>query len=163
MVESWCRPRGLAPWKLLRICILRSLNLGLILPNNMWMLMHLSCALQYKVTGCMIKICLYPHPALRCFWKDPLMTTLPPPPPHFKHLSLLPCLPSTTPPPLKNFDHTQENPKGPKFSVLKFLIRKKNVYVYIVLAGQYFLNLKGKQFKSHRSVPGSPLHVTTSE
>ena len=24
---------------------------------------------------------------------------------------------------------SQENPKGPKFSILKFLIRKKNVYV----------------------------------
>ena len=29
-----------------------------------------------------------------------------PPPPHFKHLSLLPPSPSTTPPPPKNFDHT---------------------------------------------------------
>ena len=48
--------------------------------------------------------CLYPPPILRCFWKDPLMT----PPPHFKHLSLLPPSPSTTPPPPpKNFDCTQ--------------------------------------------------------
>ena len=41
--------------------------------------------------------CLYPPPVLRCVWKDPLMT----PPPHFKHLSLLPPTPSTTPSPLK--------------------------------------------------------------
>ena len=30
----------LAPWKLQRICIVRHLNLGLILPNNTWMVMH---------------------------------------------------------------------------------------------------------------------------
>ena len=40
--------------------------------------------------------CLYPSPVFRCFWKDPLMT-LHPPPPHFKHPSLLPPSPSTTP------------------------------------------------------------------
>ena len=57
---------------------------------------------------------------------------------------------------------SQENPKGPKFSILKFFIRKKCV-CSIVPAGQYFSNLKGKQFKSHRSVPRSTLHVTTSE
>ena len=52
--------------------------------------------------------CIYPTPVLRCFWKDPLITPLPPPP-HFKHPSLLPPSPSTTPsppPPKKNFDHT---------------------------------------------------------
>ena len=32
--------RGLAPWKLQRICILRYLNQGLILHNNTWMVMH---------------------------------------------------------------------------------------------------------------------------
>ena len=36
MVESWWR----SPWKLQRICILRYLILGLILPNNRWMVMH---------------------------------------------------------------------------------------------------------------------------
>ena len=40
MVESWWRFRGLGPWKLQRICILRYLILGLILPNNRWMVMH---------------------------------------------------------------------------------------------------------------------------
>ena len=40
MVESWWRSRGRAPWKLQRICILWYLNLGLILPNNSWMVMH---------------------------------------------------------------------------------------------------------------------------
>ena len=40
MVESWWRSRGLAPWKLQRICILQYLILGLILPNNRWMVMH---------------------------------------------------------------------------------------------------------------------------
>ena len=40
MVGSWWRSRGLATWKLQRICILRYLILGLILPNNRWMLMH---------------------------------------------------------------------------------------------------------------------------
>ena len=45
---------------------------------------------------------------------------------------------------------SQENPKGPKFSILKFFIRKKCV-CSIVSAGQYFSNLKGKRFKSHRS------------
>ena len=40
MVESWWRFRGLALWKLQRICILWYLNLGLILPNNTWMIMH---------------------------------------------------------------------------------------------------------------------------
>ena len=38
--RSWWRSRGLAPWKLQRICILRYLILGLILPNNRWMVMH---------------------------------------------------------------------------------------------------------------------------
>ena len=40
MVESWWTSRELAPWKLQRICILRYLNLGLILPNNTWMVTH---------------------------------------------------------------------------------------------------------------------------
>ena len=40
MVESWWRFRGLSLWKLQRICILRYLILGLILPNNRWMVMH---------------------------------------------------------------------------------------------------------------------------
>ena len=40
MVESWWRSRGLAPWKLQRICILRYLILGLILSNNRSMVMH---------------------------------------------------------------------------------------------------------------------------
>ena len=40
MVESWWRSRGLAPWKLQRICILRYLILGLMVPNNRWMVMH---------------------------------------------------------------------------------------------------------------------------
>ena len=40
MVESWWRSRGLALWMLQRICILRYLILGLILPNNKWMVMH---------------------------------------------------------------------------------------------------------------------------
>ena len=40
MVESWWRSRGRAPWKLQRICILRYLGLGLILPNNTWIVMH---------------------------------------------------------------------------------------------------------------------------
>ena len=38
--------------------------------------------------------CLYPPPVFRCLCKDPLMT---PPPPHFKHPSLLP---PPHPPPL---------------------------------------------------------------
>ena len=42
-------------------------------------------------------------PCFKMFLKDPLMN---PPPPHFKHLSLLPLFPSTTPCPPKNFDHT---------------------------------------------------------
>ena len=33
MVKSWWRSRGLALWKLQRICILRYLNLGLIFPT----------------------------------------------------------------------------------------------------------------------------------
>ena len=59
---------------------------------------------------------------------------------------------------------SQENPKGPKFSILKFLSEKKCV-CSIVPAGQYFSNLKLEsfKFKSHRSVPRSTLHVTTSE
>ena len=40
MVESWWRSWGLAPSKLQRICILRYLNLVLILPNNTWMVTH---------------------------------------------------------------------------------------------------------------------------
>ena len=46
-----------------------------------------------------------PTPCFKMFWKDSLMT-----PPHFKHPSLLPPSPhspSTSPPPLENFDHTQ--------------------------------------------------------
>ena len=70
--------QGLAPWKLQRICILRYLNLGLILPNNTWMVLHF---FQFH-----------------CSTKS------------------------------------QENPKGPKFSILRFLIRKKCVFS-IVLAG----------------------------
>ena len=42
---------------------------------------------------------------------------------------------------------SQENPKGTKFSILKFLIRKKCVCC-IVLARYYFSDLKGKQCKS---------------
>ena len=37
--------------------------------------------------------CLHPPPVLRCFWKDPLMTLISPPP-HFNHLSLLPPSPT---------------------------------------------------------------------
>ena len=106
VVKSWWRSRGLATWKLQRICILWYLNPGLLLPYNMWMVMH------------------FFH--VHCSKKS------------------------------------QENPKGPKFSILKFFIRKKCV-CSIVPVGQYFSNLKGKQFKSHRSVPRSTLHVTTSE
>ena len=40
MVESWWRSRGRAPWKFQIICILWYLNLGLILPNNTWMVVH---------------------------------------------------------------------------------------------------------------------------
>ena len=50
-------------------------------------------------------ICLYPPLVSRYFWKDPLMT--PTPPPHFKHLSLLPPSPSTIPPPPKNWSYTK--------------------------------------------------------
>ena len=57
---------------------------------------------------------------------------------------------------------SQESPKGPKFSIPKFSIRKKCV-CSVVPAGQFFSNLKGKQFKSHRSLPRSTLHCTTSE
>ena len=90
----------------------KTLNFGINLPDF------------ENITKCMIKIfrggrggdtfetpspptnnfCLYPPPVLRCFWKDPLMTPHPPPP-HFKHVSLLPPSPSTTPSPPKNFDH----------------------------------------------------------
>ena len=41
---------------------------------------------------------------------------------------------------------SQENPKGPKFSILKFFIRKKCV-CSIVPAGQYFSNLKGSNLR----------------
>ena len=43
----------------------------------------------FRVAGVVTppNVCLYPSPALRCFWKDPLMTPTP--------------SPSTTPPPLK--------------------------------------------------------------
>ena len=60
---------------------------------------------------------------------------------------------------------SQENPKGPKFSILKFFITisGKKCVCSIVPAGQYFSNLKGKKFKSYRSVPRSTLHCTTSE
>ena len=57
---------------------------------------------------------------------------------------------------------SQENHKGSKFSILKFLIRKKCV-CSIVSAEQSFSNLKGKQLKSHRSVPRSTVHCATSE
>ena len=40
LVECWWRSRGLVPWKLQRICILRYVILGVILPNNRWMVMH---------------------------------------------------------------------------------------------------------------------------
>ena len=52
--------------------------------------------------------------------------------------------------------------KVQNFQFSSFLSEKKCV-CSIVPAGQYFSNLKGKQFKSHRSVPRSTLHVTTSE
>ena len=72
IVGSWWRSRGRAPWKLQRICILWYLNLGLILPNNTWMVyafFHVYCSTK-----------------------------------------------------------SQENPKGPKFSILKFLIRKNFLF-----------------------------------
>ena len=40
MVKSWWRSRGLASYKLQRICILWYLNPSLLLPNNTWMVMH---------------------------------------------------------------------------------------------------------------------------
>ena len=40
LVKSWWSSRGLATWKLQRICILWYLNPGLLLPNNTWMVMH---------------------------------------------------------------------------------------------------------------------------
>ena len=106
MVESCWRSRGLAPWKLQRICILWYLNLGLILPNNTWMVMHFF-------------ICIA----------------------------------------------VQNHRKIPKIQNLQFssFLSEKKCVCSIVPAGQYFSNLKGKQFKSHRSVPRSTLHVTTSE
>ena len=58
---------------------------------------------------------------------------------------------------------SQENPRGPKVSILKFFIRKQKSVCSIVPTRQYFSNLKGKQFKSHRSVPRSTLHCITSE
>ena len=52
MAESWWRPRGIAPWKLQRICIFRYLNLGLnIAQQYVDGYAFFSCALQYKVTG----------------------------------------------------------------------------------------------------------------
>ena len=57
---------------------------------------------------------------------------------------------------------SQEIPKVQNFQFSSFFIRQKCV-CSIVPAGQYFSNLKGKQFKSHRSVPRSTLHVITSE
>ena len=53
-------------------------------------------------------------------------------------------------------------PKVQNFQFSSFLSEKKSV-CSIVPAEQYFSNLKGKQFKCHRSVPRSALHVTTSE
>ena len=49
--EPWFGSRGCNPRKLQRICILQYLKLGLKLIQNTWMVMHFSCALQYKVTG----------------------------------------------------------------------------------------------------------------
>ena len=52
------------------------------------------------------QLLLLPTPYFKMFLERSLND---PPPPHFKHLSLLPPTPSTTPsPPPKNFDHTLE-------------------------------------------------------
>ena len=52
--------------------------------------------------------------------------------------------------------------KVQNFQFTSFLSEKKCV-CSIVPARQYFLNLEGKQFKSHRSVARSTLYVTTPE
>ena len=51
-------------------------------------------------------------------------------------------------------------PKVQNFQFSSFLSDKKRV-CFIVLAGKNFSNLKGKQFKSHRSVPRSALQCLT--
>ena len=48
MVESWWRSRGLAPWKLQRICILQYVILGLM-PNNRWMVMHFFMCIAVQI------------------------------------------------------------------------------------------------------------------
>ena len=107
MVKSWWRSRGLATWKLQRICILWSLNPVLLLPNNTWMVMHSFMYIAVK-----------------------------------SHRKI---------------------PKVQNFQFSSFFIRTKKCVCSIVPAGQYFSNLKAKQFKSHRSVPRSTLHVSTYE
>ena len=59
---------------------------------------------------------------LRCFWKDSLMTSHPPPP-HFKHLSLLPLL---LPPPLLPNKHFVHTPSG--FRVNEILTTLKQYF-----------------------------------
>ena len=88
-----------------RICILRYPNLGIILPNNTWMVMHFFMCIAVQ-----------------------------------SHRKI---------------------PEVQNFQFSSFLSERKCV-CSIVLAGWYFSNLKGKQSKSHRSVPRSALHVTTS-
>ena len=46
----------LTPWKLQRICILRHLNLGLILPNNIWMVMHFFMCISVQSHGKIPKV-----------------------------------------------------------------------------------------------------------
>ena len=40
MVKPWWRSKGLATWKLKKICILWYLNPGLLPPNSKWMVMN---------------------------------------------------------------------------------------------------------------------------
>ena len=88
MVKSLWRSRGLATWKLQRICIL-SKSRSIIAQQYVdgYALFHVHCSKK-----------------------------------------------------------SQENPKGPKFSILKFFIRKKCV-CSIVPALQYFSNLKGSNLR----------------
>ena len=92
--------------KVQRICILRHLNLGLMLPNNTWMVMHFFMCIVVQS--------------------------------HRKF------------------------PKVQNFQFSSFLSERKCV-CSVVLVGWCFSNLIGKQPESHRSVPRSALHVTTSE
>ena len=119
----------------------------------------------------MNNFCLYPPPVLRYFWKDPFMTPTPTTPLQASFTAT--PSPSTTPPPLKNFDHTLYSSLGWGTCFYAYFLLKKLVsgllptrgegglheysllgvwlsfYGYFPLGNGYFIKINRKNKEKH--------------